>query len=125
MKKRQTEEEDHQQWCAECLDRLNVLWTHVANERQCNIAYRKKLARLGVKSGVPDILIFTPPPIGWYVGTAIELKRPRGPKGGSRGKASPNQLAWLAGLKECRWYTAVCHGWPEVKELLEGLGYGG
>jgi hypothetical protein len=67
---------------------------------------------MGVKAGVPDFLIFNPAPLA--VGTAVELKR----KGG---RASPEQLAWLAALGRCGWHTKVCYGADDAVGFLSSL----
>ena len=65
-------EDDLQMACAKYLDLMGVLWCHVANERKTTKPAGKRLTKKGVKSGVPDILIFEPR--GKYNGLAIELK---------------------------------------------------
>lgn len=96
-----------------------IRYTHVPNEGLHKVQYRVKQKRLGVKPGVPDILIFDPPPAcPENVGTAIELKRRKG------GRVTPEQSAWLCVLKDRGWAVAVCQGAMEAIEFLESLGYG-
>lgn len=69
-----------------------------------------------MKSGVPDVLVFTPAPCG-RMPVAIELKRQRG------GVVSPAQQDWLAGLRNCGWEAYVARGAAEAIMLLQSLGY--
>ena len=77
--------------------------------------------RVGVKAGVPDLLIFSPPEYGWKIreprGVAVEMKRRTG------GTVSDNQGEWLERLKSCGWAVTVAHGADEAIGWLEGLGY--
>ena len=93
------------------------LWTHVAGERQ-NARETKILRTLGVKPGVPDILIFVPPPEG-FVGVALELKR----SDGRPSDLSTPQKAWLRMLKEAGWWTGWAKGAEDALQKLRGLGY--
>jgi hypothetical protein len=101
-------EESEQKAVAEYLDYTRLIWCHVPNERKAKPQYMAKLKTLGVKSGVPDILIFTPPPDGWHYGLAIELKRAKG------GVISEAQATWGRRLSECGWYWQVCAGASEA-----------
>lgn len=96
-----------QKQVAHYLDGNGLLWCHVPNEGQHHVSYRQKMKLAGLKSGVPDILIFTRPKVIKFagkVGLAIELKRDKG------GKLSKNQRKWLNDLSAQGWVTAVCHG---------------
>jgi hypothetical protein len=111
-------EEQEQEALAEWLDYKRILWTHVPNEGRRKPQYNAKLKRLGLKKGVPDILIFDPPRKGeGFVGVAIELKRKKG------GRVSPEQEGWLEALKEVGWYATVCNGADEAINILTSLGY--
>lgn len=88
----------------------NVLWWHTANERQTSPQRGAKLKRMGVKAGVPDILIFEF--IGLIHGLAIELKiKPN--------KPTKNQLQVLEDLKYRDWKTAVCYNFDEAKKIID------
>jgi len=63
----------------------NVLFTHIANERQTSPMRGAKLKRMGVRAGMPDIMVFREKrellqtQVGEivnikYIGLAIELK---------------------------------------------------
>lgn len=134
-------EADHQRWLAEYLDALGLVWCHVPNERPLMGHLRRALIAAlgreqgrkvaaaigktvggilrgqGVKPGVQDVLIFTPPPGRPDVaGVAIELKEPGG-------TATRDQLDWLDWLDQCNWITEICYGWVEAAELVRELGY--
>lgn len=112
-------EEHVQRTVADWLDRHGVRWFHPPNEGRHKAQYRRKLAALGLKPGVPDVMIVDPPPnVPGAVGTAIELKRKQG------GQVSQEQREWLEALEARGWYCAVCKGIDEALELLERLGYG-
>lgn len=118
-------EEGEQIALAQYLDLLGVDWLHVPNEGMHKPQYYRKRAKLGVKNGAPDELIFTPPPaVPGAVGAAIELKRKPGLGGDGRGRATRDQVAWLLTLKRLGWVTAVCEGAPEAIRQLSAWGYG-
>jgi len=115
-------EEDEQRVVAEWLDRHGVCWYHPMNEGKHKPQYRRKQAQLGLKAGVPDIIILDPPTAhkNKYCGTAIELKRRDG-----KNRPTKRQKEWLQKLADRGWYTAVCYGADEAIRLCEKLGYGG
>lgn len=87
-----------------------VLWHHSPNEGKRSAFERFKTSVLGVKSGCPDILIFTP--IRPFVGLAIELKiKPN--------KVSPNQKEFLNQLLSCGWMTFVGFNFEETKHVID------
>ena len=94
------------------LDFRGVLWCHVANERKTR---SKKMGGYwvgqGVKSGVPDCLIFEPSK--HYAGLAIELKNGKGKR------VSPNQKTWLSGLQNKNWRAEVAYSFEEAIEIIE------
>jgi hypothetical protein len=69
----------------------------------------------GVKDGVPDI--FFPVPRGGWHGLFIELKRPES-NGKRAGKATPEQLKWIAGLQKQGYGAVVCVGWEEARDTI-------
>lgn len=84
---------------ARYLDVLGLLWCHVANERQTSRMRGGKLKKMGVKPGVPDILVFEAR--GEYCGLAIELKV-------GHNKPTPTQLQWMLDLEKRGWKVALC-----------------
>lgn len=107
-----------QQALSRWLDVKRLLWCHVPNGGQHKVQHRAAMARLGLKSGVPDLLIFTPPPrLPACRGVAIEMKRLRG------GTVSDSQRFWLEQLQAAGWQAKVCRGADEAVRWLTFLGY--
>lgn len=109
-------ESDFQIICASWLDRRGLVWCHPANEQK-DVTAVGKLKKHGLKSGVPDILIFTPPPnFKDCRGVALELKiKPN--------KLSSNQNLWLGDLDRFGWYTNVCFSWKDFQADMKRLGW--
>lgn len=87
----------------------DVLAFHVPNGGKRNAREGAKFKRMGVKAGVPDVLLLTPKQ--GFNGFAIELKV----KGG---KLSANQKERLNDFKTCHWKTAVCYSFDEFEYLV-------
>lgn len=121
-------EREEQIRLAAWLDLRGVLFCHVPNESRAHVRHRVNLARQGVKPGVPDVLIFSRPPL--YppghrpAGVAIELKRQRGPSGGLPGAVSDAQMAWQGSLEREGWLVRICYGADEAIAWLGSLGVG-
>tara|TARA_R110000796_G_scaffold59842_5_gene138160 strand:+ start:238 stop:615 length:378 start_codon:yes stop_codon:yes gene_type:complete len=88
----------------------NSLVAHPANEGKRSPFERFKLKYLGVSSGIPDILIFTPSK--QFTGLAIELKV-------GYNKPSENQKKWLDNLKNCNWYSICLNDFDKCKLLID------
>lgn len=86
------------------------LYTHIANENGGNrfMAYRN--ARLGLSSGVPDMLIVYPDKLLF-----LELKRAKG------GTLSDTQKGWITKLNEIGYpiYARVARGFDEAKAIID------
>jgi len=103
---RKFKEDDLQMSVAKYLDFLKLCWCHVANERKTSKIAGARLKKKGVKSGVPDVLIFEPNKE--HIGLAIELKiKPN--------KPTDNQKEWLKNLDIKGWKTIICYTFDEVK----------
>lgn len=98
----------------------NVLAIHIANERNCSLARGSLLKKMGVKAGMPDILIFErkiTPTINEDInimspGLALELKiKPN--------KLSNSQNECLKRLYQEGWKTAVCYSFDEAKNVID------
>jgi hypothetical protein len=118
-------EKDFQKSAAKLFDLHGLIWCHVANERQAAqskdgkkqrsaAATYKFLAGQGVKSGVPDVLIFSN--TQKYTGFALELKVKR--PSGSLGKPTKNQKEWLNSLHDLGWYVAVVYNIDELDKII-------
>lgn len=102
------------------LDRAKLLWCHVPNEGRRGRNAQATLGPSGVKRGVPDVLIFTPPPkYPEARGAAIELKR----ADGTMGDVSADQHRWLQDLSDLGWITGVAFGAAEARTMLQAAGY--
>ena len=77
------------------------------------------LKRSGVVAGVPDLVIVTPPPVGGYVATALEMKR----EGGRPSDLRPEQRVWLEDLRVLGWACVVGYGARDALGKLRALGY--
>ena len=88
----------------------NSLVAHPANEGKRSPFERFKLKYLGVSSGIPDILIFTPS--NKYSGLAIELKA-------GYNKPTKNQTEWLENLKLCNWYAVWPNDFDNCKIIID------
>lgn len=88
---------------------------HVPNEGKVSRRAATLRAAAGVESGVPDLLIFTPPPLfPSCVGAAIELKiKPHRP--------TAEQLQWLRDLYSVRWAVDLVSGVDAQDAIRLGL----
>ncbi len=94
-----------------------VLFCHIANERQTSPRRGAKLKRMGVRSGMPDVMIFQCKVNQETnklenIGLAIELKiKPNQP--------SKNQLEVLEQLKQQGWATHICYDFDKAKSIID------
>jgi len=103
-------EDDFQIMIATYLDLKKVVWFHCPNGGNRNPKEAYKLKQMGVKAGVPDILIFEPRMN--YVGLAIELKV-------SGRKPRENQLKWMEDLTKKGWLTFWADDLDDVLEEID------
>ena len=103
-------EENLQKTVAYYLDSLGVLWFHPPNEIRAKPQYLAKRKLLGVKSGVPDVVILEPK--GEWCGLFIELKV-------GYNKPSENQKVFLERLKMNGYKTLVSWSLDEVIEEID------
>ena len=104
---------------AKLLDASGLIWFHPANGEHRNPITGAKLKRMGVKAGMPDVMILEPicsTLLQSWAGLAIELKAPDA--NGKRPKPRANQLEWHDRLRKCGWRVAVCYSVGEVIGLL-------
>ena len=107
-----------QQWLCQWLDEKGIFYCHVPNGEVRDWATARKLKRMGVKPGIPDILIFDPPPRLPHIATAIEMKAIDGKP------PTKDQAEILALLAKRNWYPCVAYGHREAIDYLEAAGYG-
>ncbi len=82
---------------------------HVPNEGKRTEAYGAKMVRMGVKAGVPDLVL--PVPRGKYHGLYVEMKY-------NLGVLRASQVEWLEALSQQGYYTAVCYGALEAIQVI-------
>ncbi len=100
------------------LDNRDLLWCHCPNGELRHPRTAHRLRAMGVKAGVPDILIFSRPPLYQLArGVAIELKRV------NVRRPTVAQAAWLAELGTQGWCVQVCSGAKAAIEWLRSLGF--
>lgn len=87
-----------------------LLLHSIPNGGKRNRLEAARLKREGVLAGVSDV--FLPVARGSYHGLYIELKV----KGG---KPSDNQKWWIEETTKQGYYSTVCFGWVEAKEVIE------
>lgn len=108
-------EDDLQKVCIRYLSYYpSLFYCHVPNGGNRSAKEGAKFKAMGVRAGMPDLLIFNPSTIDGlpYIGLAIELKV----KGG---KLRPNQREALQILKSLGWYIQVVYSFDEFEDLVE------
>lgn len=92
-----------------------AFFTHIANERRTSPMHGAKLKKMGVRAGLPDILIFSQKWVSTNVmlaGVAIELKvKPN--------KPTESQITALETLKKNGWVTDVCYDFETAKYVID------
>lgn len=91
----------------------NVLFFHVPNGGKRNVIEASKFKRMGVLSGVPDILMFRETEFGDYIsGLAIELKiKPN--------KPSKNQLEVISKFRSLGFVVEVCYDFESTIKIID------
>jgi len=111
-------EEQEQRTVADYLDWLNIVWCHPPNGGKRSKSEAARFQLIGVKPGVPDILIFSQPPkLPNVRGVWIEMKKVRGPK------PTESQSQWHSDLGECNWVGRVCYGAEDALTFIKSLGW--
>lgn len=95
------------QWCRTD-PRLQFLF-HIPNENTAGIKWGIRNRQLGVKSGVPDLML--PIPAKGYHGLFVEMKT-------AHGKLSENQKKWLSALEIFGYRAVVAYGWQDAKNKI-------
>lgn len=86
-----------------------ALMYHVPNEGKRSIVTGSRLKQLGLKSGVPDVIL--PVAHGGYIGLAVEMKY-------GKNKVTENQTRWLDMMSRHGHKTAVCYSFEEAKKVI-------
>ncbi len=83
---------------------------HIPNESVGGMGWVVRNRQLGMKKGVPDLML--PVPMHGYHGLFIEMKT-------TKGRLSEEQKRWLLVLRQFGYNAVVCKGWKEALEELE------
>ena len=84
---------------------------HTPNGGQRHVRVAADFKRMGVRRGVPDLMLPLPDHSGQYIGLAIELKI-------KRGRATDQQLVWMQRLSEAGWATAILYDWTDAARMI-------
>lgn len=105
---------------AKWLDDRHILYTHPPNGERRGLLAGMRLKAMGVKRGVPDLLIFKRLPRNVHYGVrgvAIEMKS-------SKGKISVHQHEFMDRLFDEGWLVKVCfNAEVAIRFLSEECGY--
>ena len=88
----------------------NLLWFHVANERQTSPRHGAKLKRMGVRAGVADIMILKA--TKQAVGLCIELKA-------GKNKQTPSQVEFRDAVIQEGWAYYVCYDFDSARKVID------
>ena len=110
-----------QEAVAQWLDLYKVFYTATIAGAFLHPATFNRIKKMGLKTGVSDIIIFDPPPAydRIFIGMCLEMKRRK------NGMATKEQLGWLNKMHQRKWLTYVANGADEAINMLEIAGYGG
>jgi hypothetical protein len=100
------------------LEQRGIACFGVPNAGKRSYGAANALKAQGMRRGVPDIIIVTPPPVGGFGACAIEMKKVSG------GDLRMEQYAWLTRMSANKWAAKACAGAHEAIAWLEELGYG-
>lgn len=113
----QGSEADFQKTLAKYLDSVGLDWFHPANGELRNKVTASKLKAMGVKAGVPDIIIINrcyDLSIGVTSGLAIELKV-------GKNRIKESQSEWMSKFKKNSWKTLVTYSIDEAIDTINKL----
>ena len=97
------------EWASYQSDPALELMHHVPNGGQRHIATAVRLKRLGVKRGVPDIVL--PVSRKGFHGLYLELKK-------DKGKVSDQQKEWLLRLNQEGYMAVVAFGFDQATKII-------
>ena len=83
---------------------------HIANQRQCSLAYGSKLKKMGVIAGVSDLFIAWP--TLRHYGLWLELKS-------KKGKATALQLEFIERMRKVGFYGCVAYGADDAFSVVK------
>lgn len=100
------------EWCEWNSNRFEELkWIfHCPNEAKRSPRLGAELKRLGMRAGIPDLLLLAPK--GKYIGLAIEMKY-------GKNKCTREQIKWLEWLHKQGYKCEVCWSSEEAIEVIK------
>ena len=102
-----TEDQEQKQLIQWCRTRPELQFLfHIPNESIGGQAWMIRNRQMGVKSGVPDLML--PVPMNGYHGLFIEMKT-------KTGRISPQQRRWLDMLNAVGYLAVVAYGWEDAR----------
>ena len=102
------------------LRQAGILFASVPNGGRRDAREARMLKASGVVAGVPDLLIFTRPPLQpEKCGVALEMKR----SNGKPSNISKAQAEWLDRLEKIGWVCLVGYGAQNAFEGLRKMGF--
>lgn len=105
---------------ADLLTYAKINFFHIPNGAgKFKSRYAHQIKRMGLKAGIPDLMITSPPPLYKlaFRGVFVEMKR----QGGR--KPTAEQLEWHEKLKVDGYKVIVAYGFDDAVEQLKELGY--
>lgn len=111
----QGSESDFQKTLAKYLDSVGLDWFHPANGELRNKITASKLKAMGVKAGVPDIIIINSihRPTGKFNGMCMELKV-------GKNKQTMAQLIWESKFKSNEW---IYNTYYSLDQAIEDINF--
>ena len=99
------------QWC-KTVPELQFMF-HIPNESVGGQGWLIRNRQMGVKSGVPDLML--PIPAGRYHGLFVEMKA-------YNGRVSEQQQKWIDALNALGYLAVVAYGWEDARcKILDYL----
>ncbi len=117
---------EHNEQCAVVtwLTMKGITFFAVPNGAHKSFSQATKFRREGLKRGVPDIVILTPPPAcPGKVGTVLEMKREMSGTKARETAVSEEQHEWIKTFQRNNWKAVIAYGSDEAYKFLEELGY--
>lgn len=115
-------EDSEQAAVSRFLSKIGAFHCHVPNGGTRGRVEAARFRRMGVKAGIPDLLIFDVPEGAGFAGVALEMKRRRGGQGRPAAVTAAQRKA-IAQFDQCGWETHVAYGAQDAIEFLNELGY--
>lgn len=103
-------EDEEQMTLVQWMSYNNIPHFHIPNGTNKTFWQAKRFKKLGLKSGIPDLMI--PVAKGKFHGLFVEMKRKK------KYNISPTQQYWLDKLNEYGYLAVACAGFMEAKKVI-------